>query len=139
VLHDEATFWGLNSSDLNQSVRYSHGCRGKYHSVSMNEVSDRRSRAHSTGPRTQRISKPPQNETFSSFLHRASFVLALLIVLIHRVTWPLLSTWTYVLTRKEVLEKRKTVRWVAITLVIYGLSGIPKLAFILRLIHEFNK
>jgi hypothetical protein len=68
-----------------------------------------------------------------------SFVLALLIVLIHRVTWPLLSTWTYVLTRKEVLEKRKVVRTVSVALLIYGLSGIPQLAFILKLVQLFNK
>jgi hypothetical protein len=68
-----------------------------------------------------------------------SFVSALLIVLMHRVTWPLLSTWTRVLTRSDVLDKRKTFRWLGSGLFLYGLSGIPQLAFILRIFEQFHK
>jgi hypothetical protein len=68
-----------------------------------------------------------------------SFVFALLIVLLHRVTWPMLSEWTYVLTRNDVLEKRKTVRTIASALILYGLGGILKLAFVLALVERFLK
>jgi hypothetical protein len=66
-----------------------------------------------------------------------AFLSLLLLVLLHRVTWPLLSQLTYILTRNEVLEKRGLVRTIAVGLMVYGLSGIP--SFILRAIEFFNK
>jgi hypothetical protein len=68
-----------------------------------------------------------------------SFVFALLIVLLHRITWPLLSTWTKVLTRSDVLDKRKTSRFIGSTLFLYGLSGIPQLAFVMRIFEQLRK
>ena len=51
------------------------------------------------------------------------FDISLLVILVHRISWPLLSQWTYVLTRKDVLEKRKTVRVIGCALLLFGLSG----------------
>jgi hypothetical protein len=56
-----------------------------------------------------------------------SFLLLLTVVLMHRITWPVLSAWTRPLTRSEVLDKRKTVRSIASYLIIYGLHGFPTL------------
>jgi hypothetical protein len=69
-------------------------------------------------------------------LASAAFVVLLFIVLLHRITWPLLSQWTYVLTRKDVLEKRKLLRTVAISLIMFGLSGIPRMAFVMKVVEK---
>jgi hypothetical protein len=53
----------------------------------------------------------------------AAFDVSLLAVLLHRISWPLLSQWTYVLTRNDVLEKRKTMRVIGVAFLAYGLSG----------------
>jgi hypothetical protein len=68
-----------------------------------------------------------------------AFLSLLPLVLLHRVTWPLLSQLTYILTCNEVLEKRGLVRTIAVGLMVYGLSGIPGMSFILRTIELFNK
>ncbi len=72
-------------------------------------------------------------------LASVSFLFSLLFVLLHRVTWPLLSQLAYILTRNDVLEKRKAVRTIAGCLIAYGLSGMPGMAFLLRIVQLFNK
>jgi hypothetical protein len=52
-----------------------------------------------------------------------AFDALLLVVLLHRVSWPLLSDWVLVLNRNDVLEKRKTVRAIGAALILYGMSG----------------
>jgi hypothetical protein len=68
----------------------------------------------------------------------SSFVLLLLIVLLHRVTWPLFSRLAYVLTRNNVLNKRNALRYFAWLLIIYGLAE-PKLGFILKAVENLHK
>jgi len=53
----------------------------------------------------------------------AVFAATLIVVLVHRIFWPLLSQWTYVLTRNDVLEKRKTIRAFGLACMLYGISG----------------
>jgi len=72
-------------------------------------------------------------------LASVSLLLPLLFVLIHRVTWPMLSQLTYILTRNDVLEKRKTLRTIAVALMGFGVSGIPRISFVLRLVQLLNK
>jgi len=72
-------------------------------------------------------------------LASAALVSSLVVVLLHRITWPFLSQWTYVLVRKDVLEKRKTVRTIAGFLIVYGLSGLPALSLVLKIFEKFNK
>ena len=72
-------------------------------------------------------------------LASAAFILSLSIVLVHRVTWPLLSQWVYVLTRKDVLEKRKTIRLIAGIFIVYGLHGLPRMALVQKAIESFTK
>ena len=52
-----------------------------------------------------------------------AFGFSLSVVLLHRLVWPLLSEFTYVLTRNEVLEKRKTVRWIGCACIAYAVSA----------------
>jgi hypothetical protein len=69
----------------------------------------------------------------------ASFMLALLLVLFHRATWPVLSRAAYVLTRNNVLDKRRMIRSVAVALILYGLSGIPEMSLFVKLLRLLNK
>ena len=69
----------------------------------------------------------------------ASFMLALLVVLFHRATWPVLSKAVYVLTRSDVLDKRSVIRGVAGALILYGLSGIPGMSLVVKLLRLLNK
>jgi hypothetical protein len=55
-----------------------------------------------------------------------AFVFSLVIVALHRLTWPLLSQWTYVLTRNDVLEKRKKIRAIGFLCLAYAFAGSPK-------------
>jgi hypothetical protein len=64
-----------------------------------------------------------------------AFGISLLVVLLHRITWPFLSTWTYVLTRNEVFNKRKTIRGISTLMIIYGLSGFVHSAALGRIIE----
>lgn len=66
-----------------------------------------------------------------------AFILSIGVVLLHRITWPLLSQLAYVLTRSEVLEKRKTLRTIAASLIVFGLSGIPALSFLQKLAEHY--
>jgi hypothetical protein len=50
-----------------------------------------------------------------------AFSLSLFVVLAHRLIWPFLSKLTYILIRNEVLEKRKTVRWMGFAFIAYSL------------------
>jgi hypothetical protein len=68
-----------------------------------------------------------------------SLLLPLLFVLVHRITWPALSQLTYILTRNDLLEKRKTLRTIAVGLIGFGVSGIPRMSFVLRLVQLLNK
>ena len=68
-----------------------------------------------------------------------SFSLSLIFLFLHRLTWPILGRAVYILTRNEVLDKRKTVRWVAAALFIYGAGGISKLAPIVSSAQQFLK
>lgn len=52
-----------------------------------------------------------------------AFSLSLVVVVLHRLFWPFLSELTYILTRNEVLEKRKTVRSIGYALFIYAILG----------------
>jgi hypothetical protein len=52
-----------------------------------------------------------------------AFGISLFVVLLHRISWPLLSQWTYVLTRNDVLQKRKAIRAIGCALLVFGLSG----------------
>jgi hypothetical protein len=72
-------------------------------------------------------------------LASAAFVCLLLMVLLHRLAWPFLSQWTYVLTRKDVLEKRKIARGIAILLIGFGLSGLPRSPLVLKVIETLFK
>jgi hypothetical protein len=65
-----------------------------------------------------------------------AFAASLFVVLLHRIRWPLLSQWTYVLTRTDVLEKRKTVRWIGGALHFYGLSGLFSGSFFLHIAEK---
>jgi len=64
-----------------------------------------------------------------------TFLFLLLLVLLHRVTWPLLSQLTYILTRNDVLEKRGLTRAISLGLIGYGLSGVPGMSFLLRILQ----
>jgi hypothetical protein len=66
----------------------------------------------------------------------ASFILLLAFVLLHRVLWPLLSQWVYVLTRSEVFNKRKSVRAVAFSMLLYGLSGLHIAPAMIKLVER---
>jgi hypothetical protein len=72
-------------------------------------------------------------------LASVSLLLPLFFVLLHRITWPMLSQLTYILTRNDLLEKRKTLRTIAVCLIGYGASGIPRMSFVLRLVQLLNK
>jgi hypothetical protein len=50
-----------------------------------------------------------------------AFSISLLFVLIHRLTWPLLSEISYILTRNNVLEKRGALRFAGGILISYAL------------------
>ena len=52
-----------------------------------------------------------------------AFGFSLSVVLLHRLVWPFLSEFTYVLTRNEVLDKRKTVRWIGCACIVYAVSA----------------
>jgi hypothetical protein len=61
-----------------------------------------------------------------------AFSVALVAVLLHRIIWPFLSRSTYSLTRKDVLDKRKTIRTVGFICIGYALAGHASLAAFLE-------
>jgi hypothetical protein len=55
-----------------------------------------------------------------------AFTFSLAVVLLHRLLWPFLSQWSYVLTRADVLKKRAVIRviaWIMITFAVGVRSG----------------
>ena len=56
---------------------------------------------------------------FPTAIASMMFGISLLVVLLHRFSWPLLSKLTYVLTRNEVLDKRRVVRMVGGGLILF--------------------
>lgn len=70
---------------------------------------------------------------FPTAIACASFLVLLSIVFLHRVTWPILSKWSYVLTRNDVLEKRGLARSVGSFLILFGLRGLVQGSVIYRI------
>ena len=68
-----------------------------------------------------------------------TFGISLLVVLLHRFSWPLLSRLTYILTRNEVLDKRKTVRAIGGALMLFGLSGVHLLPLLMKVAERLLK
>jgi hypothetical protein len=68
-----------------------------------------------------------------------AFLVCVMVVLLHRVLWPLMSRMTYILTRNEVLEKRKTVRTIGLALMLYGLAGFSHGAWLRKVLDTVFK
>jgi hypothetical protein len=72
-------------------------------------------------------------------LASVSFVFLLFVVVLHRLTWPLLSRLTYILTRRDLLEKRRTIRTISVALILFALRGLTGASIIVRMIETLNK
>ena len=75
---------------------------------------------------------------FPTSVASLAFIAPLVVVLLDRATWPLLSDWVYVLTRNDVLDRRKTLRALSLLLVAFSLTAIPGMTLFLKLLEKFS-
>lgn len=66
------------------------------------------------------------------------FIASLAFMILHLFTWPIMERVVYILTRPEVLEKRKYLRVISGAIAAYGLQGIPKTDILIKIIETLK-
>lgn len=76
---------------------------------------------------------------FPTVIASTCFIGSLAFLILHHVTWPVIERVFYILTRPEVLEKRKYVRLISAAIAVYGLHGIPSVGVVSGIIEHLKE